>query len=243
MSPCMWLACASTMRKNWSTSARGRAGAAPSTAAAEPLMAASGVRSSWLTSPRNAARWRSSSWSGVRSCMVTTTETTAPSSARIGVPLTSIDTLRPSGTESSNSSARTVSPVPSHCARGNSLKDTSRPPGRRTVTTSSSASGGWSPVRSASTMRRASRLTETGRPVLASNTTTPTGEVSTRASRSARVRCSALWARCSAVWARALAMAVAAWLAKSTTTSSSSSVNSGASSFSARKKWPTCTSR
>ena len=85
-------------------------------------------------------------------------------------------------------------------------------------------------------MRRTSRLADTGRPVLASNTTTPTGEVSTRASRSAR-------ARCSARWARALAMAVAACEAKSISTSSSSPVNAGAPAFPARKKWPTVSPR
>ena len=36
-----------------------------------------GVRSSWLTTPRNSARSRSSSSSGVRSCMVTTTDSTS----------------------------------------------------------------------------------------------------------------------------------------------------------------------
>ena len=41
------------------------------------------------------------------------------------------------------------------------------------------------------TTRFASRLSETGRPVPASNTATPTGEVSTRASRSGRTRRSA----------------------------------------------------
>ena len=35
------------------------------------------VRSSWLTTPRNSARSRSSSSSGVRSCMVTTTDSTS----------------------------------------------------------------------------------------------------------------------------------------------------------------------
>ena len=90
MRPCMWSACASTMRKNWSISARGSAGAAPSTAAAEPLMEVSGARNSWLTMPRNSARRRSSSSSGARSCMVTTTETTSPRAPRIGVTLMSV---------------------------------------------------------------------------------------------------------------------------------------------------------
>ena len=76
----------------------------------------------------------------------------------------------------------------------------------------------------------------TGRPVRASKTTTPTGDVSTRASRSAR-------ARCSRRYVRALAMAVAACDARSTSTSSSSSVNSCPPALSARKKLPTCTPR
>ena len=38
-----------------------------------------------------------------------------PPSARIGVALISVRRLRPSGTESRTSSARTVSPVPSNC--------------------------------------------------------------------------------------------------------------------------------
>ena len=48
-------------------------------------MEVSGARSSWLTMPRNSARNRSSSSSGARSCMVTTTDSTSPSSDRIGV--------------------------------------------------------------------------------------------------------------------------------------------------------------
>ena len=74
------------------------------------------------------------------------------------------------------------------------------------------------------------------RPLPASNTTTPTGEVSIRASRSPR-------ARCSARWVRALATAVAACEANSTSTSSSSSVNSGPVCLLPRKKLPTCTPR
>ncbi len=85
-------------------------------------------------------------------------------------------------------------------------------------------------------MRRVSRLNDTGRPLSASKTATPTGDVSTRASRSARARRSA---RC----ARALAIAAAACDANSVRTSSSSSVNSPPSAFSARKKWPTSVPR
>ena len=53
------------------------------------------------------------------------------------------------------------------------------------------------------TMCRASRLSDFGLPVLPSKTATPTGEVSTRASRSAR-------ACCSSPCLRALAMVAAA---------------------------------
>ena len=85
-------------------------------------------------------------------------------------------------------------------------------------------------------MRRTSRLNDSGAPVRASRTATPTGEVSTRPSRSARARCSP-W------WVRALAIAVAAWAANSFRTSSSSSVNSSPPSLSLRKKSPTCAPR
>ena len=199
-------------------------------------MAASGVRSSWPTRLRNSVRIRSISSSGARSCMVTTTDATQPSSAGIGVALISVLTLRPSGTESATSSARTVSPVPRYCAMGNSASELSRPSARLKVITSRSCSGGSPAVRSPSTIRRASRLNDTGRPLFASNTTTPTGEVSTRASRSAR-------ARRSLRKARALATADAAWDANSASTSSSSSVNCRPPALSPRKKWPTCASR
>ena len=71
----------SMIRKNCWISAGPKSRAARSTVAAEPLMAASGVRNSWLTISRNSARTRSSSRSGAMSCMVTTTEATAPFSA------------------------------------------------------------------------------------------------------------------------------------------------------------------
>ena len=60
-------------------------------------MEVSGPRSSWLTKLRNSARSRSISSRGVRSCKVTTTVSTRPSSAKTGVALTSTVTLRPSG--------------------------------------------------------------------------------------------------------------------------------------------------
>ena len=104
------------IRKNWLPSAVSSRREAPSAVAAEPLIAASGGRSSWLTMPRNSVRVRSRSSSGARSCMVTTTESTSPSAKRIGVTLTSVFTRRPSGTESTISSARTVSAVTNCCA-------------------------------------------------------------------------------------------------------------------------------
>ena len=106
--PRMWSACWSMMRKNCTISAGSRPGEAPSTVAAEPLIEVSGARSSWLTMPRNSARSRSSSWSGAMSCMVTTSDSTAPSTERIGVALTRAVALLPPGTESTTSSARTV---------------------------------------------------------------------------------------------------------------------------------------
>ena len=224
------------MRENSRISAGSRSAASSSSVTAEPLMEVSGSRSSWLTMPRNSARIRSISSSGARSCMVTTTESTPPSADGIGVTLTSVLTLRPSGTESTTSSARTVSALTSWRASGSSPSETSRPSARRKVITSRSCSAGWPGMRRLSTIRLPSRLNDTGWPLFASNTTTPTGEVSTRASRSAR-------ARCSARWVRALAIAVAAWEANSISTSSSSSVNSSPSAFSARKKFPTFTPR
>ena len=233
MRPRMWSACPSMMRKNWSISAWGGGGAAPSTVAVEPLIEVSGARSSWLTIPRNSDRCRSSSSSGSRSCMVTTTDTSSPSSEWIGVTLMSVRTLRPSGTDSSISSARIVVASSSCRARGNSSSEISCPSACRNVITSRSCSVGWPGVRIPSTMRWASRLNDTGRPVLASKTTTPTGEVSTRASRLARARSTS---RC----VRALAIAVAACEANRTRISSSSAVNASPSSLSARKKCPRC---
>ena len=61
-------------------------------------MEVSGVLSSWLTMPRNSARSRSISSSGVMSWRVTTTETTSPSSERMGVACTRVVTLPPPGT-------------------------------------------------------------------------------------------------------------------------------------------------
>ena len=232
----MWSACSSMIRKNCNISAGSRAGEAPSTVAAEPLMEVSGARSSWLTMPRNSARNRSSSSSGAKSCRVTTTDSTSSSAERIGVALTSVFTLRPSGTESTISSARTVSPLFNCRVRGNWSREISRPSARRQVTTSSICSGERPGMCRSATIRFASRFSDVGLPVRASKTTTPTGEVSTRTSRSARARRSS---RC----VRALAIAVAACDANSTRTSSSSLVNSRPPSLPPRKKWPTSTPR
>ena len=204
--------------------------------AVEPLMEVSGARSSWLTMPRNSARNRSSSSSDARSCRVTTIDTAVPSAERMGVALTSSVTLRPSGTESTTSSARTVSAPLITRVIGNSASATSRPSENRHVSAPSSCSGEEPGVLSLPASRRASRLNDTGWPVAASKTATPTGEVSTRASRSARARCSS---RC----ARALATALAACEANRTRRSSSSAVNACRPSFSARKKSPTCRPR
>ena len=190
ISPCMWSAWPSTMRKNCSSSAAGSAGAAPSAAAAEPLMAASGARSSWLTMPRNCARCRSISSNGARSWSVTTTETVLPPGERIGVTLSRTRTARPSDTEISTSSARRARAPPSTAASGSPSSATSAPSAKRQVSASRASSGGRSGSSSGANMRIASRLTDAGRPVSASKTATPTGEVSTSASRSARARCS-----------------------------------------------------
>ena len=207
------------IRKNWVISAGSRSEAASSRVSTDPLMAAKGVLSSWLTMPRNSARSRSRSSSGVMSCMVTTTDSTSPSSERMGVALTKVVTLLPSGASSTISSARTVSPVISPWARGNSSRETSRPSARRKVSTSRSCSADPPGAHRSLTILLASRLTDTGFPVLASKTRTPTGVVFTRVSRSDRARCSS---RCR----RALAMTRAAWEANITRVSSSSWVNS-----------------
>jgi len=106
----------------------------------------------------------------------------------------------------------------------------------RQVTSSGSAPAGRSGARRGSMSRSASRFDDTGRPVRASMTITPTGVVSISASRSARARRSC-W------WARALTIAAAACEANSSSISSSASVKSGASSLPARKKFPTRTPR
>ena len=83
--------------------------AARGTAAAEPLMAASGARSSWLTIPRNSARCRCRSSTGARSWRMTTKDSTSPVSARMGAALTRTLTRLPSGTWRAISSASSLS--------------------------------------------------------------------------------------------------------------------------------------
>jgi hypothetical protein len=150
---------------------------------------------------------------------VTTTDSTCPSSERMAVALSSTETLRPSGTPMTISSARTVSPVLSAWARGNSSRETSRPSARRKVSMSRSSSAEPSGMCRPLTILLASRLTDVTPPVFASNTRTPTGAVFTRVSRPAL-------ARCSSRYRRALAMTRAAWEANMTRVSSSPAVNS-----------------
>ena len=127
ISPCMWAACSSMIRSSWRVSARGRCGALRSAVAAEPMIDVSGARSSWLTMPTNSARSRPCSSRGARSCRVTTTDSTAPSSARIGVAFTSVVTRLPPGALKTISSARRVVALPSSSARGSSSSEISLP--------------------------------------------------------------------------------------------------------------------
>ena len=183
-------ACWSMMRKNWRASAGSKGADEPSTAAAEPLIEVRGVSSSWLTMPRNSARCRPSSSRGVMSWAVTTSDTTSPSSERMGVALTRVVTVRPSGKWMTISSARTVSPLSSACCTGRSPGEIRRPSARRKVSAPSSSSR-ERPVRLRSpASRRASRFRVSNSPLLASKTRTPTGVVSTSASRSLLARCS-----------------------------------------------------
>ncbi len=220
------------IRKNCRISAGFSAAGGSNRVVMEPLTEVSGVRSSWLTIARNSARSRSSSSSGVRSCRVTTKVSTSPSSERMGVALSSAVTLRPSGTRRTISSARTVSPALSSSAIGSSMRESSRPSPRRQVKVSRSCSGDCAGSRRLSTILFASRLNDTGTPVLASKTATPTGEVWISVSRSAL-------ARRSSRYRRALAMTIVACEANIISVSSSSRVNSGSPCFSARKKLPT----
>ena len=137
------------------------------------------------------------------SCMVTTTDSTPPSSERMGVALSSTVTLRPLGASITISSARTVSLALRTSVRGNSIRDTSRPSARRMVISPRRSSSRCSGSRRLSIILLASRLNVTGAPVPTSNTATPTGEVSISVARPALARFSS---RCR----RALAMTCAA---------------------------------
>ena len=232
MSARIWSDWSRMMRWNWAVSAGSSSPAPSSSVAIDPLTAARGIRSSWLTVARNSARRRSSSSTAAMSCTVTTTDSTAPSSERMGVALSSTRTLRPSGTRSTTSSARSVSVAPSSPARGNSRRETSLPSARTQVITSSSVSGDCPGSRRLSAMRCPSRLSDFRVPDRASKTTTPTGEVSISVSRSAR-------ARRSSRWVRALAITSAAWAANMTRVCSSSRLNARPSSRSFRKMLPT----
>ena len=184
-------------------------------------MEVSGTRSSWLTIPRNSARSLSASSKCVMSCSVTTTDSApmSKSSEYMGVVLISALTERPSGMISDISSARTVSADLMIWAMGSSARDISRPSARRMIIRrmkSCASSMDWCRT---PPIRFASRLAITISPVLASKTSTPTGEVFTRVSSPALVRCSSRYRR-------ALVMTSAAWAANITKVSSSSSPNS-----------------
>ena len=142
---------------------------------------------------------------------------TSPSSERMGVALTRVVTVPPPGTSMTISSARTVSPVLSAWARGNSSREISSPSARRKVSMSRSSSAEPSGMCRPLTILLASRLTDVTPPVFALNTRTPTGVVFTKVSMSALARCSS---RCR----RALAMTSAAWEANITRVSSSVTV-------------------
>ena len=131
----IWSACSSMIRKNWYASAGLKGDMELSALAAEPLMAVNGIRSSWLTVPRNSARSRSSSSNGVMSCRVAMTDKISPCAERTGVALMTVVTACPSGRWMTISSARTVSPVRIARVVGSSSGETSRPSRRRKVIT------------------------------------------------------------------------------------------------------------
>ena len=153
----MWSAWSSMRPKNWPTSAESSGIDESRTVAAAPLIDVSGARSSWLTVARKSARSRSRSCSGVMSWRVATTDTSSPSSERIGVAFTRVVTSLPSGRLITSSSACTVSPLWTARTTGRSSKATLDPSTRRHVSPLRScaarASAACSP-----TMRRASRL-------------------------------------------------------------------------------------
>ena len=169
---------------------RGSAGEAPSTAAAEPLMAANGARSSWLTMPRNSARSRSSASSGSRSCQ--------GHHQRDDVSALVADRCRvDERAHASPVGHRQLHLLGAHRRGVADRAGQSQLCHYHFAAVAEAAGQGLERLlrrrlrrQQPSTMRRASGLIDAGRPVPASSTTTPTGEVSTSASRSARARCS-----------------------------------------------------
>ena len=159
--------------------------------------------------------------------MVAMTDTTSPSAERTGVALMTVVTACPSGRWMTSSSARTVSPVRIARAVGSSSGEISRPSRRRKVITLRSSGRVCPGACSPRTIRLVSWFSDTKSPVFASNIRMPTGEVLTRASRSALTCCSSLNLR-------ALETVNAAWDANMTRVSSSSGVNSCPPSFSVR---------
>ena len=145
-----------------------------------------GVSSSWLTTPRNSARRRSTSCSAVRSCKG---DDDRLDHARLGADGRGVDQ---GGDTPAVGYLDDDLLGPHRLARaqrlrpgGNSRSEISRPSARRKVSTSSSCSADWSGLRRLSTIFLPSRLSDTGAPVLASKTITPTGEVLISVSRSA----------------------------------------------------------
>ena len=204
--------------KNWAISAGSSEDSPCNRVVTDPLMAASGKRSSWPITPKNSERSRSASASGVRSCTATTTDSTAPSTERIGVAFTNTTMLRPSGNSTVISSSRTVSPKFSKSSTERPPSKTPRPSARRKVPASIKSWRELIDKPKSPHSRLATWLTDVTAPVAASNTNTLIGAVFTSASRSAR-------ARCSPRYRRALEMTSAAWEAKTAKVSSSSAAN------------------
>ena len=152
----------------------------------EPLTEVRGARSSWLTIARNSARSRSSSFSGVMSCTVATYRSNSPFSVRMGVALMqgrhrSVLRQREGDLLASYRLAELGAPPP---GRSHAATPRARPPGAgsgprgvpratdrdRWTSTSLASPPGWPTP---------------WPPLLRRRTTTPTGAVFTRVSRSA----------------------------------------------------------
>ena len=93
----IWSDWSRMMRWNWAISEGCSSPAASSSVSTDPLTAARGVLSSWLTMARNSARSRSCSSRGVRSCRVMTKDSIPPSSPWMGVAFSRARTLGPIG--------------------------------------------------------------------------------------------------------------------------------------------------